>query len=137
MFLVIYDIEDVIFAMFFVLAGLHFDLDVMRTAGMLSLLIVVARFSAKYSGTQAGASIAGSSHVVRKYLGLALMPTAGFSIGLALLAQSAFPDIGNMIFNAVLASVIINELTAPPLAKYAIFKAGEQMQRSEEATDQA
>jgi len=33
---VIDDIEDVIFAMFFVLAGLHFNLEVMKTAGLLA-----------------------------------------------------------------------------------------------------
>jgi len=38
MFIVVEGIEDVIFAMFFVLAGLHFDLGVMETAGILALL---------------------------------------------------------------------------------------------------
>jgi len=62
---------------------------------------------------------------VKKYLGLALLPKAGVTIGLALLAKSAFPAFGAIMMNAILASVIINELVAPPLIKYAIFKAGE------------
>jgi len=61
----------------------------------------------------------------KKYLGLALLPKAGVTIGLALLAESAFPTFGAIMVNAILASVIINELVAPPLTKYAIFKAGE------------
>ena len=126
MFLVIDDIEDVIFALFFVLAGLHFDLGVMQTAGILALLIVVSRFAGKYLGTRAGATIAGAPEPVRKYLGLALMPKAGVTLGLALLAQRAFPTFGDIIFNAILVSVIINELFAPFLVRYAIFKAGEQ-----------
>jgi len=36
-------------------------------------------------------------------------------------------NVNEAVFNAVLASVILNELIAPPLVKYAIFKAGEQM----------
>jgi Kef-type K+ transport system membrane component KefB len=124
--LVIDDIEDFIFATFFVLAGLHFNLGAMRSAGILALLIVVSRFSGKYVGTAIGARLAGSPGIVRKYLGLALLPKAGVSIGLALLAQSIFPTIGALIFNAVLASTIINELIAPPLARYAIFKSGER-----------
>ncbi|GAH68403.1 unnamed protein product, partial [marine sediment metagenome] len=34
-------------------------------------------------------------------------------------------SIGNIMISAILASVIINELIAPPLTKYALFKAGE------------
>ena len=127
MLTVIDDIEDVIFAMFFVLAGLHFNLAVMKTAGMLALLVVAGRFCGKYLGTRAGATIARSSEPVKKYLGLALMPKAGVTIGLALIAQNAFPAFGELIFNGILASVIINELFAPPLVKYAISRAGEQM----------
>jgi Kef-type K+ transport system membrane component KefB len=127
--LVIDDIEDVIFAIFFVLAGLHFETAAMKSAWIIALLITVARFFGKYFGTMAGAWLARSPDEVRKYMGLALLPTAGVTIGLALLAKRAFPSFGDIIFNAVLASVILNELIAPPVARYAIFKAGEQMQQ--------
>ncbi len=133
--LVIDDIEDVIFALFFVFVGLHFDLGTLMSSGLLALLIVVCRFSGKYFGARVGAQLAGSPVSVRKYLGFALLPKAGVSIGLALLAQSAFPSFGTLIFNAMLASVIVNELVAPPLARYAIFKAGETTLRSEEVTE--
>ena len=125
MFLVLEEIEDVIFAMFFVLAGLHFDLGVMKTAGIMAGLIVLGRCFGKYFGTRAGATISHASDSVKKYLGLALLPKAGVTIGLVLLAERAFPTFGGIMMNAVLASVIINELVAPPLTRYAIFKAGE------------
>jgi Kef-type K+ transport system membrane component KefB len=125
MFLAVEGIEDVIFAMFFVLAGLHFDLSVMRVAGILALLIILGRFSGKYFGARAGATISHASGEVKKYLGLALLPKAGVTIGLVLLAKRAFPTFGAIMVNAVLASVIINELIAPLLTKYALFKAGE------------
>jgi Kef-type K+ transport system membrane component KefB len=124
-FLVLEEIEDVIFAMFFVLAGLHFDLSVMKMAGPLALLIILGRFSGQYFGARAGATIAHSSDKVKKYLGLALQPQAGVTIGLALVIQSAFPALGDVMFNAVLAAIIINELYSPPLTKYTIFKVGE------------
>ncbi|MDP6127029.1 MAG: hypothetical protein QF713_04140 [Dehalococcoidales bacterium] len=38
------------------------------------LLITVSRFTGKYLGTIAGATMALSPEVVRKYLGLALLP---------------------------------------------------------------
>ena len=125
-FNVIDDIEDVIFAMFFVLAGLHFDLSIVNTAGLLALVITISRFAGKYFGTITGATIARSPKVIKKYLGLALLPKAGVSIGLGLLAERAFPSFGAVIYTSILASVIINELIAPPLVKYAISKAGEQ-----------
>ena len=102
MFLVIERIEEVVYAMFFVLAGLHFDLGAMKAAGILALLIVLGRSLGKYFGTR-----------------------AGVTMGLVLLAKRAFPTFGAIMVNAVLASVIINELIAPLLIKYALFKSGE------------
>jgi len=127
MFGVIDDIEDVIFAMFFTLAGAHFDLGVMKVAGMLSLLIVVGRCSGKFVGARIGASISRAPIPVKKYLGFGLLPKAGVTVGLAILAKQhpAFSAVGGIMVSAILASVIINELIAPPLTKYAIFKAGE------------
>jgi Kef-type K+ transport system membrane component KefB len=124
-FVVVEEIEDVLFAMFFVLAGLHFDLAVMKTAGILALLIFLGRSLGKYFGVRAGARISHAPDTVKKYLGFALLPTAGVAVGLVLLAERAFPTFGAIMLNAILAAVIINELVAPPLTKYAIFKAGE------------
>jgi len=125
MFLVVEGIEDVFFAMFFVLAGLHFDLSVLKVAGVLALLIVLARCLGKYTGARTGARISHAPDTIQKYLGLALLPKAGVTMGLILLAALQFPTFGSLMLNAVLASTIINELAAPPLTKYAIFKAGE------------
>jgi len=124
-FLVVEKIEEVIYAMFFVLAGLHFDLGIIKTAGILALLIVLSRYFGKYFGARAGATISHASGEVKKYLGLALLPQAGVALGLALIAKRAFPAFGAIMMNAVLASVIINELVTPPLTKLTIFKAGE------------
>jgi len=125
MFLVVEKIEAVIYVMFFVLAGLHFDLGAMKSAGILALLIVLSRYFGKYFGARAGATISHAPGEVKKYLGLALLPQAGVALGLMLLAKRAFPTFGAIMLNAVLASVIINELVTPPLTKLAIFKAGE------------
>jgi len=125
MFEVVGEIEDVVYVMFFVLAGLHFDLSVMKFAGMLALLIVLTRCLGKYMGVRVGATISHAPDNVKNYLGFALLPTAGVAVGLVLLASTQFPTFGVVMLNAVLAATIINELIAPPLSKYAIFKAGE------------
>jgi Kef-type K+ transport system membrane component KefB len=125
MILVIDGIEDVIFAAFFVLAGLHFNLEVIVAAGLLALIIPLGRMSGKYLGARAGAEISHASGEVKKYMGLALLPKAGVTAGLALMAESMFPTFGVIMLNGVLASVIFNELVGPPLARYAILKSGE------------
>ena len=125
MFLVIEEIEDVLYTMFFVLAGLHFDMSVLKISGMLALVLVLARYTGKYTGARIGAKISHASDSVRKYLGLALLPQAGIAIGLSLLAAIEFPTFGAILLNGVLAAVIINELVTPPLTKYALVKAGE------------
>jgi len=99
----------------------------MKFAGILALLIVITRCLGKYMGVRAGAGISHAPDNVKNYLGLALLPTAGVAVGLVLLASIQFPTFGTLMLNAVLTATIINELIAPPLSKYAIFKAGEAM----------
>ena len=118
-------IEEVVFNIFFVFSGMHFDAAAMRTAGILALVLFGVRFAGKYLGTIVGARISRASDAVKKYLGLALVPQAGVALGLALLAKGIFPTLGDILFNVILASVIINEVVAPPLTKYALIKAGE------------
>jgi len=125
LFIIINEIEDAIFALFFVLAGLHFNLDIIKTAGIAGVIIAVARFAGKYLGTAAGARLAGDPGVLRSHLGATLLPAAGVSVGLALLANEALPQLGAFILNATLASVIISEIIAPPIVEKAIISAGE------------
>jgi NhaP-type Na+/H+ or K+/H+ antiporter len=128
-FEVIDEIDEIVFAMFFTLAGAHFDLGVMKEAGILSLLIVAGRCSGKYIGARIGATVSHAPTVIKKYLGFGLFPKAGVTVGLALLAKQhpvfSGTSIGNIMISAILASVILNELIAPPLTKYALIKSGE------------
>ena len=131
MFGVINNIEGIIFAMFFTLAGAHFDYTVIKTAGLLAIVIVVGRFIGKYVGVNIGASISRAPSSIKKYLGFGLFPIAGVTIGLAMIIKQhpAFSSIESIMVNAILASVIINEIIAPPLSKFAIFKAGEAFKK--------
>ncbi len=127
MFNVIDDIEDVIFAAFFTLAGAHLDLAIMKVAWTLALLIIIGRFSGKLVGARIGATFSGAPPQIKKYLGFGLLPKAGVTLGLILIAVEipAFRSFGQVMVNGVLGSVVINELIAPPLVKYSLFKAGE------------
>lgn len=126
-FLVVERIEEPLFGLFFGLAGAHIDLGLLKSAGLLAIAIVIVRITGKQFGTWAGAKISRAPKNVRSYLGLGLFPKAGVTIGLVLMAEEIFPLplVANILVNAVIGSVIINELIAPPLVKYALLKAGE------------
>jgi Kef-type K+ transport system membrane component KefB len=121
-------VEELIFSMFFVLAGAHLDIAVFSASGfLLAGLIILGNFTGKFYGTRLGAIISHAPGTVRQYLGFALLPKAGVTVGLILLAKDTFDSspLSALMVNAVLLSVIINELIAPPLVRYALIRAGE------------
>ena len=127
LFVVVESIEEPIFGMFFTLAGAHMDLKVMQTAGLIALVIVLGRFTGKLLGSRFGAQISGAPEAVKKYLGMALLPKAGVTVGLVLAAGEIFGDtyLSEIMVNAVLGSVIINELMAPFFVRFSLRRAGE------------
>lgn len=126
-FAVVEGIEEPIFGMFFMLAGAHLDIKIMQTAGWLAVLITLGRFSGKLIGCRFGAKISHAPEVVKKYLGFALLPKAGVTVGLVLQAKDLFgsTQMSEVMVNAVLGSVIINELMTPFLLRFSLKKAGE------------
>ena len=125
MFLVVEEVGDLLFSFFFVLNGTLFDLRGMKNAGVLTLLVILGRWSGKYLGARLGGKIAHAPEAIEKYPGLVLLPKAGLTLGLAFMAKNAFPTFGAMMFDALIASTMINMLVTPPLARYAFSKAGE------------
>ncbi len=125
-FKVLEHLEDTIFGLFFTLAGAHMDMSVLETTGLLALFLLVVRMIGKQSGVWLGARISNASQTVARYLGLALFPQAGVTIGLVLLAQDFLPEpAGRIIVNAVIGSVMLNEFVAPLLLHHCLRKAGQ------------
>jgi Kef-type K+ transport system membrane component KefB len=120
-------VEEPILAMFFVVAGAHLDISAFTTAGLLAVIIIVMRTAGKVAGGFMGAAASGAAVEIRRYLPIGLLPQAGVSIGLVLAAKEFVgdPAAAKIMVNAVLASVIINELISPALVKVALTKAGE------------
>ncbi len=132
LFSVIENVEEPVFGMFFVLAGAHFDLGAAQTAGWLAAIIVVGRFAGKFLGARLGAEISGATDSVKRCLGFGLLPAAGVTVGLVLIAQDLFIDtnISELMVNAVLGSVIVSELLAPLMVRYGLIRSGEAKQPS-------
>lgn len=119
--------EPPIYVLFFTLAGLHLDLSALRVAGWIGLVYFVTRVMGKYLGTWLGGVLSGATPLVRKYLGLALVPQAGVAIGLVIMISSEemLADWSVIITPVVLAGVVFSELSGPLFARYTIEKAGE------------
>ncbi len=123
-----------IYAAFFALAGTELDVRTIAATGAVGLAYLLSRAAGKYGGAYLGAVVAGESHVTRKYLGLGLLPQAGVAIGLILVLQDTpvfthLPYMGQMV-NVVLASILVNEIVGPPLAKYALEASGSARKRT-------
>lgn len=119
------NITSPIFIMFFTISGLELDLSVLLTVGLIGIGYVVFRVIGKVLGAYIGAQLANSEPVVKKYLGLTLVPQAGVAIGLTMIVQDALPSCGASIRAIILAGTVIYELIGPLCTKIAIFKAGE------------
>jgi Kef-type K+ transport system membrane component KefB len=120
-----------ILLIFFVRSGLTFRLDVLfdfnTTVGSSPLLLIgvlyfIVRIVGKYAGAFLGCWICKKPKEVRNYLGLALIPQAGVSIGLAALgARMLGGEMGSLLQTIILSSSILYELIGPACAKLALF----------------
>ena len=71
-----------------------------------------------------GAAIIRDTPEVRRYLGLALIPNAGVSIGLAALGERILsPEMGALLSTVILSSAVLYELAGPACAKLALSRA--------------
>jgi len=116
-----------IYTAFFVLAGAHMEFDTMAAwiVAMIAVYIL-CRAAGKVVGSWFGARYSGAPAVVRKYLGICLLPQAGVAIGLAILAGRQFnAELGKIIIMVVMTATFLMEILGPILVKVGVKKAGE------------
>lgn len=115
-----------IFILFFVLSGAELDLAVFTDIiiVLVGVVYITFRCLGKYSGANLSSRLAKAPENVTKYLGITLFPQAGVALGMALKAQ-ALGEVGMIVANITLFSVLIYELVGPFLTKVALSKAGE------------
>ncbi|MDD3050104.1 MAG: cation:proton antiporter [Candidatus Cloacimonetes bacterium] len=122
-----------LYAVFFAVAGTELNVQILKDPHVLlaGAVYILMRGLGKYLGIFTGAVVTKSPEVVRKYLGLSMLPQAGVAIGLSLFIQAspllktASDDVKlNVIkiINIVSVAVFFNELIGPPLSEIAILK---------------
>ena len=111
-----------ILTLFFVLSGARLSLPALKTAGVAGIIYFLVRIAGKYLGAWLGCAVTGEPAPIRRWLGLALIPQAGVSIGLAALGQRMLSGSSGDLLNVIiLSSGVLYEMIGPASAKAALF----------------
>ena len=115
-----------LFTLFFVLSGAELEFDVFTDLAIIGIGVayIAARSLGKYYGAYVSAKLSHCDKSTTKYLGITLLPQAGVALGMSVTAME-LGEVGHLIRNIVLFSVLIYELVGPMLTKIALTKAGE------------
>ena len=121
-----------IMVLFFVISGAGLELSVFGdwTIVLAGVIFILVRSFGKIYGTRIAAGMTHCAPTVKKYLGVTLLPQAGVSLGMSLVALRSLtalghPEEGSIIRNIALFAVLIYELVGPLLTKTALDRAGE------------
>lgn len=108
--------------LFFVLSGMNLNLPALKTAGVIGVSYFFLRILGKYAGAFIGCALCRMPKNIRNYVGLALIPQAGVSIGLAALGQRLLPTrSGDLLSVIILSSAVLYEMVGPACAKASLF----------------
>ena len=122
--------------LFFVLSGsaLQFQVFAQPAVILIGVIYIIARSCGKYIGARTSADLAHADPVVKKYLGITLLPQAGVALGMCTTAARVLVNDGTLVRNIILFSVLVYELIGPSLTKMALTKAGDIHSKSAEVS---
>ena len=123
-----------LYAVFFVLSGARLELSVLlnHAVMIIGIVYILVRCLGKYTGALVSSEMMGCSNTVKKYLGITLFPQAGVALGMVVSAQSLGAEMGGLVRNIILFSVLVYELVGPMLTRIALTQAGEIAQKQPE-----
>lgn len=108
--------------LFFVLSGMRLNIPALATEGVIGVAYFFLRIAGKYAGAFAGCALCRMPGRIRNWLGLALIPQAGVSIGLAALGERMLPpETGALLSAIILSSAVLYETVGPACAKASLF----------------
>jgi Kef-type K+ transport system membrane component KefB len=112
--------------LFFVISGAELELSVFKDyiIVIIGVVYIASRCVGKYFGASLSARAVKCDSNIVKYLGITLFPQAGVALGMAIKAE-ALGEIGSIVANITLFSVLVYELVGPFLTKISLQKAGE------------
>jgi Kef-type K+ transport system membrane component KefB len=125
--------EELVFIIFFTVAGAHFEINIFLNHLDLIVIYFFARIIGKIIGAAVAAKAVGAPPQIVKWLGLGLVPQAGVAMGLALTLshKPAFHETSIIIVNVILAATILYELLSPFILRFGLAQAGEVGEKRE------
>ncbi|MDX1375762.1 MAG: cation:proton antiporter [Burkholderiales bacterium] len=111
--------------MFFLLAGHAFEPAALLGLGAVGVAYLVARTLGKIVGARLAARLAGAPRAIEQRVGWCLLPQAGVALGLALLANEQFPELGSVILPLTIATSVVFELVGSIITGWQLRHAGE------------
>jgi len=110
---------------FFAITGANIDVDILKTAWFLGLVIVLVRTIMIFIGSYISGKLARDPPKIYKNTWLGFITQAGVSLGLLAEVVRRFPEIGIPIQTILIAAITLNQVIGPIAFKYALFKVGE------------
>ena len=117
------------------------DYHLILSAGIYTVVYIIARAIGKYSGAYFVASVTHAPETVKKYLGYTLLPHSGVSLvftGIAVsVLEGSAPECAAIIQGTIAAAAVINEIIAVYMAKKGFEWAGELHMAEKEAISES
>lgn len=114
------DIESLFLIVFFIAAGTSLELQMLMNIGYLGVAYIILRCVGKYLGAWIGTAISAPQEKSMRWMRFALLPQAGVSIGMALVATSRFPQYQAILMTLVVGSTVFFELVGPVYTRISI-----------------
>ncbi|MFW5786963.1 MAG: cation:proton antiporter [Halanaerobiales bacterium] len=119
-----------LYTLFFIIIGTELQIIEISSKNLLIMAIIYlfSRIVGKYLGAYFGGWLSGAPDVVKKYVGLGLIPQSGVAVALAYTVQREFaaaPEIGMLVLKTILFTAVLTEILGPLATKFALIRAGE------------
>jgi len=117
--------EQPFLVLFFILAGAALEIGTLAELGLVGGTYILLRFAGLWIGGWLGAQLAGMRGPRARLIGLAITPQAGVALGMALVAKSRFPEIGETLLAIVIGTTVVFELIGPVITRWTLISVGE------------
>jgi Kef-type K+ transport system membrane component KefB len=119
------------YAVFFVIAGAHLQLGLLKSLGVVGIAYILARAIGKLLGSNFGSRLAKLPPEYHGRMGFAMLAHAGLAIGLVLSLARRFPELGSELSTIVLGAILVYEIVGPVSVRSMLLRSGESQARGD------
>lgn len=123
------------YAVFFVIAGAHLHIGMLKSLGVVGIAYILARAIGKLGGAYCGSRFADLPVEYRGRMGFGMLAHAGLAIGLVFSLSRRFPQLGSELSAVVLGAILVYEIVGPISVRGILLRSGESCVRTEAAPE--